>query len=235
MSFTIGKNLSLLVDTLDLSSYFRGTEVKLDVAAHDSTTYKKNSRTYVAGLAGGSVSLDGLYDLTADAALYAHLSDTTPEVMTVGPEGLAVGARAFLLTPLATNYTASAPVGDLVASKYTATASSTVGAGVSLHDLAAETTTGNGTGVDGLASSATGAVAHLHVSAFSGFSNVVVTVQDASASNFSDAAVIGTFTTVTGTTAQRITIAGTVRRYVRAVWTVTGSGSISFATAIART
>lgn len=99
--------------------------------------------------------------------------------------------------------------------------------GVILHPLAARTSDGDGTTVDQTAGSSNGGVGYLQVSAFSGFSQIVVKIQDSpDDSNWSD---LITFTTVTtAPVALRATVAGSVDRYVRAIWDVTGTGSSTF-------
>jgi hypothetical protein len=107
--------------------------------------------------------------------------------------------------------------------------------GVLLAAWGAVTANTNGTGVDNSAASTNGGAAYLEVSAFSGFTGVAVKIQD-SADNSSWADVTGgAFTSITAAqTAQRIAITGTIRRYTRYVATVTGSGSITLAVALAR-
>lgn len=105
--------------------------------------------------------------------------------------------------------------------------------GVILHPLTARTQDTNHTSVDQLASSSAGAVGYLQVTAFSGFSQAVIKIQDSSDdSNWDD---LITFTTVTSApTAERLTVSGTVNRYVRAIVDVTGSGSVTFFVGINR-
>uniref|UniRef100_UPI003BB56F59 hypothetical protein n=1 Tax=Thermoanaerobacterium sp. DL9XJH110 TaxID=3386643 RepID=UPI003BB56F59 len=80
---------------------------------------------------------------------------------------------------------------------------------------AAASADGNGTTVDNAASSSNGAVAHLHVTGFTGLSNAVIKVTH-STDNFSSSDVdLITFSTVSGLTSQRSTVTGTVNRYVR--------------------
>jgi len=112
--------------------------------------------------------------------------------------------------------------------------------GVSLHDHSAETVLGttNYASVDETdVSTAEGWVAFLHVSAFSGWTNATIKLQD-SADNAAFADITGaTFAVVTGATKERLEGAATavVRRYVRAVCTTTGvSGSVTFQVTLAR-
>lgn len=136
---------------------------------------------------------------------------------------------------LGVEYEVIAKNGDLTKANAKYDVSGQVEEGVLLVAHAAITATTNGTGVDNSASSTSGGAAYLEVSAFSGFTSVAVKIQD-SADNSAWLDVSGaSFTAVTtAPTAQRIAISGTIRRYTRYVATVTGSGSITLAVALAR-
>ena len=95
------------------------------------------------------------------------------------------------------------------------------------------TATGNGTARDLTAQSTNGAVAHLHVTGFTGLTSNDITIEDSSTGS-SGWAVIGTFTQVTGLTSQRLAITGTVKQYVRVVDTAVGTGSCTRTVAFAR-
>lgn len=104
------------------------------------------------------------------------------------------------------------------------------------HPLAARTTTGNGTAVAQAGPSATQSLyAALHVTAYSGLTNVVFKVQSDDNSGFSSATDRITFTTVTGTTSEWKSVAGdfSSETHLRPTWTVTGTGSVSFVVACA--
>jgi len=105
---------------------------------------------------------------------------------------------------------------------------------VIIAPLAARTTAGNtqSTPVDNAASSANGARGYLQVTALTlgGYTNCVVK-QRHSADNVTYAD-LGTFAVVTAIGAERITIAGTVNRYVAISWAWTGSGSGQSITAL---
>jgi hypothetical protein len=60
-----------------------------------------------------------------------------------------------------------------------------------------------------------------------------VTIED-SADGSTNWTTIGTFATVTGLTSERLVIAGTVRRYLRVVDNVTGTGTNTRSVALAR-
>lgn len=87
-----------------------------------------------------------------------------------------------------------------------------------------DTTATNGTSVDGGAATTFGLAAYLHVFSFTGTS-VDIVIQDSADNSSFSALSGGAFTTVTGTTKERIATASnaTVRRYLR----VTTSGTFS--------
>lgn len=100
------------------------------------------------------------------------------------------------------------------------------------HPSAARTSTGSGTAVAMAGPTAAQKLyAGLHVFAYSGFTNVVVKVQSDDNSGFSSATDRLTFATVTGPTNEFASVAGdfSTETHHRATWTVTGSGSITFA------
>lgn len=232
MAFVNGNLCSVLVAQYDFSTYFNSAEASASVETFDATTFKKTRKVYLPGRADGKMDLGGLWDLVPDTVFQTYMASSAGEVVTVGPNGLAVGAVAKLLKSRQTEYKISEPVGNLVMAKVSMQADDGLESGYSLHDLTAETTTGNGTSIDNAAATANGAVAHLHVSAFSGLTNVVFTIEDSA--NNSAFATIGTFSTVTAVGSERIEIAGNVRRYVRVVYTKTGTGSVTFQASIAR-
>jgi hypothetical protein len=98
--------------------------------------------------------------------------------------------------------------------------------GVVLHAHGARTADWTGTAVDNAASTANGGVGYLQVSDFATFTGAVIVIQHST--DNSVWADLVTFTNVTSApNAQRITVAGTVNRYLRANGDVTGSGSIT--------
>lgn len=131
------------------------------------------------------------------------------------------------------SYDVVSVVGALTKANVSYAVSGRVDHGVILHALGAETGDATGTSVDNAAASTEGGAAFLQVTAFTGFSGAVITVED-SADNAAFAT-IATFTTVASApTAERIALAGTIRRYTRYVIDVTGSGSISFMVGVTR-
>lgn len=103
-----------------------------------------------------------------------------------------------------------------------------------LQPSTARTTTGTGTAVAMAGPTASQSLwATLHVFAYSGLTNIVIKVQSDDNGSFTSATDRITFSTVTGTTSQFTSVAGSFssETHVRVSWTVTGTGSCTFAVA----
>lgn len=188
------------------------------------------------GLLSGSVTLSGFMNTTAGlrsaAAAAAGVDDSL--ISTIMPAGNTVNNMAFMAVSDLSSFMTDTVVTDTVPVTINGQPDDGVDIGFLLHAVAAETADGNGTGLDNAALTSSGAVANLHVTAYSGFTSVVFKVQH-STDNVSWADLI-TFTTVTGLTQERLktTSSTTVNRYLRSFWDVTGAGSVTFAIAAAR-
>lgn len=235
---TSAKNTSVLVDGYDLSHYFDTADTDQKLAALDTTTFGSQAKTFTAGLADGAMSLGGVFDGSANAVdqvLQAALSSTSDHVITICPIGAGtLGNVAKIAQAIETDYKVSGAVASVV--KTTATIQTDGGAfgGLVLHPLQAETATNNGTAIDNGASSSNGGVANLHVTAESGTTPSITVKVQHSADNTTWADLI-TFNAATAIGGQNLPVTGTVNRYVRAYWTISGTTpSFTFALAFAR-
>lgn len=176
--------------------------------------------------------------LDTDGAANAHLdqlndwvSDTSTPLSWC-PSGTTIGAEVAMITALVSQFTTGSKVASVTEWSMTGQSDGQTDFGRSLHALGAETTSTNSTSYDGTSSSSNGGAAHLHITAFSGLTNIIVKVQHSTDnSSWSD---LVTFSTATGVTSQRSTVSSTVNRYLRASWTVTGTGSCTFFVGFAR-
>lgn len=123
MAFTHGKNLAFKIDnaagTLQtLTSYVDSVEIANDVDMAETTTAGAEDKTFVSGAAGHSLSISGKWDSTAttgpDAILNGLIGLETTSTFEFGPEGSAVSKVKYTGECFMTNYTVSAPVGDVV-------------------------------------------------------------------------------------------------------------------------
>lgn len=124
MAFQAGKAGYVNVDTAagtakDLSAYCTNVEgFPGSVAALDTTTYGKNSKTVIPGLRDCTVTMTFLWDPTATSGPDAVLSGriTTPAVQTIvhGPMGNTTGNISYTAEALLTDWKVGTPAGGLV-------------------------------------------------------------------------------------------------------------------------
>lgn len=215
-----------------LAAKLSQVSANLQVEMPEVTTFADNGvKRFIPGLDTSDLACEGFVDAAVNTDTTAW---TSAQPFTYCPQGSEVGAVAVMVNALKSSYEVGTQVAGVASFSIAGqTDGATSLGGVSLHDEAAETGDGSAAAVDGTAASAAGGVAHLHVTAFSGLTNAIIIIED-SATGSSGWATIGTFATVAGTTSERLTIAGTIRRYTRCTIDVTGSGSVTYACALAR-
>lgn len=232
----------LLVDGYNLQGTgIKGLQYKIRALNEDVTGIGDTARTRVpTGIVELTISQSGAFFDTSANGGHAALKDVTTNpqatarVITLGYAGNTVGETFVGAEGMYSQvYDVLGAVGALTKANAEYAISGRVDQGVILKALAAITADTTGTSHDNSAASTGGGAAHLQVTAYSGLTNAVITVED-SADNVSFAT-IATFATVTSApTAERKTIAGTIRRHTRYVVDVTGTGSITFLVGIAR-
>lgn len=245
-----GKRTRVFCDSYDLSTYFRNAEITGDAPIIDTTTFNQSAKTFIPDYIEGGASLSGVWSADPvdipdnpnglanriDDVLQPILGSNTNSVWTIAPEGAdSQGLNAQIISAKEIKYSITAPSNSLVAAAGEIKSDGAIRRGVVLAEAVARTTTGTGSANNGTAQSTAGFVAHLHLFAISGTNpNVTVTIED-SADGATGWATIGSFTALTAIGSQRIEVAGTVRQYVHAKWTITGTGpSATFVVAFSR-
>jgi hypothetical protein len=237
-----GYRSRVAVGDFSFSAYITDVSMPFTVNMLDTTTMGdtpgnpgQKAKTFIPGQNTSTLALKGYLDPDGTSGLlYDQINTWTGlEPVTYAPNGFAFGNETILVNALQSGSSTGATTTTPVAFSLDAQSSSATRQGASLHDLTAETADVSSAANDGGASSANGAVANLHVTAYSGLTNAVFIIED-SATGSSGWATIGTFATVSALTSEHLQIAGTVRRYVRCSVDVTGTGSITYVCAIAR-
>jgi hypothetical protein len=215
MAFMPAERSRVLLGSLNLSCYATQLGATTATAMLDSTVFcnadntSMKSKAFIPGMTEGSFEISGHLDVDGSQGLQfdtiVDWKQATPLAVTYAPSGLTALSEALLAGALEGSFTPSAGVGGMADFSLSSTADGAVDPGFVLEDLTAVTIDGNGTARDLTAQSTNGAVAHLHVTAFSGLTSNVVTIED-STDGSTGWATIGTFTTVTGLTSQRLVI-----------------------------
>jgi hypothetical protein len=203
------------------------------IATFDVTGIDKLAHERIGGQRTGEISMTAFWNSTGAHTVFSALP-TADAVFSYFAQG-GIGFPAASMTAKQINYDpARAHSGELLVAVNAMSNGFGLEWGAQLTaQMRTDTVATNGASHDGLAQSAFGLQAYLHVSAFTG-TDVTVKLQDsADNSSFADIASAAFAQVTTAPQAQRIAIsnAATVRRYVRAV-TVTTGGFTSAAFAV---
>lgn len=234
MSRIHGKSGRVILNTLSVTSQTNGWAFVHSRHYTMAAVLGDTGERWDPGLLSGSVMLKGFNDTSNGLRTLALAAAGTDDglVTTILPEANTVGAIALMTMADQGSFEASVEVTDSAPFTINGQAQDGVDMGFLLHPEQAETADGNGTSIDNLGASSGGAVGVLHVTSYTTFTSVVVKVQH-STDNSAWADLI-TFTTATAATQERIKVTGTVNRYLRAFWDVTGSGTATFVVSAAR-
>ncbi len=234
MAFVSGKQTKVLVGQYNITGHYNSCSVSFNRQTVNTTVFGDDDDTFIAGIGSGSVALGGLWvntDVTGSDFLLDAAMNGSQEVLTVSPQGMsAIGQRAVLVNVRQSGYPWRAPGTDAVRLNAAKEADGGIRGGVIQHELTAETGAGDFTSVDNTGSTAFGSVAHLHVTAFTGTDAIIKLTDSTDNAIFADHI---TFTTATGLTSQRSSVAGLVNQYTRVELTGTFS-AITFVVAFAR-
>ena len=200
----------------------------------DSTTWGDNSHEYVHTLRDHVAAFSGFFDGTVttglDALFAAALGSDNSPIMIWLPAGDGGGNRGYGIVADETSYEIADEVDGLIEVSAEMQGNGWYD-GIMLTGKATFTSTNTGTARDGGAASTTGGDGFLEVFSVSAGDTIDATIQD-SADGSTDWQTIATFAQVTAgnVSGQRVVIAGTIRRYTRAVFTL-GGASISIVAA----
>lgn len=227
MAFINAQQARILYGSQAISSVVRSVQPTASRDMIEVTTLADTGKAFIPGLTEWQLTVDGVFDNTTGAGsvldqMTSPLASATTVAASIAPSGFTAGNPVWLVPAKTVTYEVQAQVANAVEYSLALGAGSAPGIGISLADLAAVTATGTGGSQDNTTSSTNGFLAHLHVTAVSGTTpNLTAVVQHSS--NGSTWATLGTFTAATAATSEFITGTGTVNRYVRISWTVTGT------------
>jgi hypothetical protein len=235
MPFVSSQTSRIFVGSLAWSQFTRSKSLSMDTAMLDTTTINDSDASYIPGVNSGTMSLDMLLDNSGAAGSQFITLNTwkgATQVVTLCFEGTTRGAPVWQAVADQANFTVNSGASDVVSVSGSYMTDGVVGYGVVIDPLTAITVDTNGTSVDNGAATSAGGIGQLHVTAFSGLtSNSVIVEHSVDNAAWST---LGTFTLATGLTSERITVAGTVNRYLRVRDDVTGTGSCTRIVSFAR-
>jgi hypothetical protein len=230
----------VLLGPLSLSASLRSAGFNYASDAHDVTSLADVAKVFIPTLVTSTWSFDGPLDVDPTANLpYDILTDNWREgelAITWAPAGLTVGSMVVVASAIQTQFAVDSVNSGGTDWSASGQTNGATDAGLSIDDGAtAITADGNGTARDHGAATANGGIAQIHVTAFSGFTSNAVTIEH-SVDGSTSWTTLATFATYTGLTSERVVVAAgtTVRRYLRVVDNVTGTGSTNRQVSFAR-
>lgn len=223
-----GMSTCVMINALVMSAFFNDASANGACDAVEDTAFGDTSKTYIAGLHDGTMSLSGFFDPVAsgsDATLATALGTADTLVSILWQGDTTVGGRAAIAKAIQTSHDTSAPVGDVVACAAEVQGDGGVWGGDVLLGRTAVIVTGFGAGVDNGVATTDGWVANLHIDTISGTSTPTITAKVAdSADNVTFADLSGGgFAAKTAIGSEQIAGTGTVARYARAAYTISGT------------
>jgi hypothetical protein len=236
-TFRHGKKTAVLLNGTNMSPFLNEATTTQEMETAETTAFGDQDKTYIVGLADGTISTSGMFDSTAGAsdAVLSGIIATEDNTFTVLPEGATAGTRAVVANGQMTSYEISSPVGDVVAISAEIQADGGLYHGLALNGLQIVSASGVSASYDHGSATSNGIIANLHVTANDRDGAATIKVQDsADGSTWAD---LVTFTSVSASTTvgESITSTGTVNRYLRAEHTLAGaSGSVTFHVSAAR-
>lgn len=240
MALVHGKAAAVLMGAYSLTPYLQNADTTVDIDIPDTTTFGNTTRQRdVVGLIDGKASMSGLWDGAAGACHELFISlvgNATASVLSIARNGWTVGNTVELLSVRQMSYKVTSPVDGVCAVSVETVGDGGVAFGVSLHALAAETSDSNSSSVDNAAGTSNGGIGHIHLTALSGSSTPTLNGKIQHSTDNSSWSDLITFTALTAVGSERKTVSGTVNRYTRSLWTMTGSSlSFTFQIGFART
>lgn len=225
MGTSHGSKADVFANGYVLSPFFNSFSSSSQRDTAETTTFKKQSKTYIPGLKDNSMSSEGLYEGEVglvDEILTAALS-AGAVIFSYMPAGHEVfGNPAFTMDAFESTYEVTSDVGDAnqISAEFTAGDTGIFDRGKVFHPMAAEVAPGNTANFDNtVVSTANGAALTVHATAST---TLVAFLQDsADGTTFADLAGSLAFGAARGS--QRLVVTGTIRRYLRVRWTGTGT------------
>lgn len=117
MAFVHGKGVVVQIDGDDISAFCKSVEFSREADTHDTTTFGKNSKTYISGLKDGTATIEGVFDnteTTGPASVFNTALGGAAVEFTYQPDGTGSGKAQYLVDVIVNTYEESAPVDDMV-------------------------------------------------------------------------------------------------------------------------
>ena len=236
------KEISFFINGHNIADAITEFSFEGDAEEIDATTVSSSGafRTYVRGFKSASLETTGIFDsdTVTDDEIHDILSAAwvagTNNVVTASRGTVSVGSPAIMMDGPQLTYEMPYTVGELIMSNATFRADDNFSIGVFLMNALQAAGTNNGTSYDGSAATTNGGFMQVHL-VNDDASDVDVKIQDsANNSDWTDLSGAAVTNLSAAHASGSVAVTGTVRRYLRAVATVTGGDTTLVTVAFAR-
>jgi hypothetical protein len=238
MSFRSAQVARMWWGNLPLACYARNVAADSQIGMLDTTVLCQpaaSGRTFIPDVETGTFTAAGPLDVVGAneqvTAFNALKSATAATPFSYFPTG--TDTPGWVGLALKTQYDTTSAPGSTVDYSIAAQADGMLDYNAVVLQDGAVTADGSSSNTDNGAATSAGGVAHLHVSAFSGFTTDDIIIEG-SANGSTGWSTVVTFTQVTGVGSERVVITGSVPRYLRVTHNVATTGSITVLVAFSR-
>lgn len=225
MGATHGSDADVLGNGYVLSQFLKSAAFSGKRDTAETTTFKKNSKTYIPGLKDTTMSFDGIWDGVVDAIddiFYAALN-AGKGIFSYVPAGAElIGASTWTMDAISVKHDVNTAVGDVaqISAELSMAETGYFTRGKVSKPMFTEVAPGNSANLNNVVQSTNGGSLIVH--AVTPSATLVVFLQDsADGTTFADIA--GSITVTNAVrSSQRLVYAGTIRQYTRIRWTGTG-------------
>lgn len=226
-----GSNTDVFGNGYVLSEFLNSATFSGNRDTGETTTFKKKSKTYIPGLKDTTMSCEGIYEGRIDQldqVMFAALGNDVGGLFTYMPEGHeVVGSPAFSLEANQSSYEVTTDIGDVaqVSAEMGAGANGAFGRGKVARSMGVAAAAGQGAALD---FNPAGVFINSLVVHATASSSLVVKIQHSTAVAGTYVDLPGSISFVNGRGSKRLTTpAMTTNRYLRVLWTGTGTFSAS--------
>lgn len=219
----------LIINGMDVLGDATQFEDSREALTEEITPLGDSAETHAyIGVKRYSASQQGFYNDAANRSNAALVGLTTAKILTLATEGNTIGKPVICSKLVEVQYDRQISRGALHKANAQYISAEGHDEALILHALGARTSSDDteASSVDGTAQSTAGGTAYLQVTALTlgGYDSVTITVLD-DADNSGSFGSLVAFTNVTAIGAERVTVSGTVERYLAVSWAFNGTGS----------
>ncbi len=225
-----GKQSTILLKGMDISSYSKGVKFSATRKTSDITNSASSAEEHISGLKSASYSSDALYDDAADGVtdiIESTYDSDVDHILEWYPSGDDIGGFGLAVKALSTQYDTSVSITEAVTIAFGGPSNIGLESVRTLHTLSEEAITGVEESYDTGSQHTSGGSAFLHATAVAGTLDVDI---EHSADGIAWDTLCS-FTQLSANGAERVVFTGTIERYVRASFTLSG-GAATFHVAI---